>query len=167
MSQSTRPEAQPVIPILVFFVIVGALLFMLLPRSSQSAAETPAAETAVVPTEAPTQAASAPTTEAPTEVSAEATVVPAEFDPAAAYAFACSGCHGADGRGEEGFGPSLAFSSAVVSNDVPALVAMFTDVQPPADPALGFVHPYRGGYPELTDEQLAELMDYLFTLIAS
>jgi mono/diheme cytochrome c family protein len=171
MSQPTRSnEAYPIIPILVFFGIVAVMLFMLLPRSPQRALETASADTTdVAPSELPTQVAAAPTTETTTEAtetSAEATEAPAEFDPASAYAFACSGCHGADGRGVEGIGPSLAFSSAVMSRDVSGLVAMFTNAQPPADPALGFVHPYRGGVPELTDEQLTALMDYLFTLVS-
>jgi hypothetical protein len=53
-----------------------------------------------------------------------------------------------------------------MSRNISNIVALFTVAQPPADPAQGFVHPYRGGYPEMTDEQLSELADYLFTLAA-
>jgi mono/diheme cytochrome c family protein len=181
MSQQTRSEeASPIIPIIVFLIVVGGVLWLLLPRApqqtTQASADTtevaaaPSSETAATaaplePTGVPpTAVAQAEATEAVPTESTETAVIPEAFDPAAAYAWACAACHGADGRGVEGFGPSLLFSSDVMSRNIRSIVELLTVAQPPADPARGFVHPYRGGYPELTDEQLNELADYLFTL---
>ncbi|MFN8374883.1 MAG: cytochrome c [Anaerolineae bacterium] len=182
MSQQTQPtEPSPILPIIVFLAAVGIILFMLLPRPPQRPAEAGAETPETASVEAPTAVAAEPTTvpttapaevteAAPAEVTeaapAEAAEVPAEFDAAVAYNWACASCHGADGRGVEGYGPSLLFSSDVMGRNISGLVRLFNVAQPPTNPELGFVHPYRGGYPELNDEQLGQLMDYLFTLAA-
>ncbi len=87
---------------------------------------------------------------------------PANDDPAVAYAWACAACHGAEGEGVENFGPSIVDSPLL--DDSSALMAMFTTAAAPADPEEGFVHPYRGGYPELTNAQLRSLIAYLGAL---
>ena len=33
------------------------------------------------------------------------------------------------------------------------------------NPETGFQHPYRGGYPELHDEQLRDVIAYMYTLL--
>lgn len=118
----------------------------------------------------------------PTEV--KATLVPAQFTPlslsgitsrndtaavdqadkffAAAesnYLFACSTCHGADGTGGPLAAP-LSQSQLLLNQNGVALFNLIAD----PDPALGFPHPYRGGYPELTDEQILAIVGYLYQL---
>lgn len=87
---------------------------------------------------------------------------PANDDPAVAYARSCAGCHGAEGQGIENFGPSIVDSPLL--DDPSALMAMFTTAAPPSDPETGFVHPYRGGFPEMTNAQLRSLIAYLGSL---
>jgi disulfide bond formation protein DsbB len=80
------------------------------------------------------------------------------------YAVSCSGCHGPQGEGVAMFGPALAGSPLLSERNGIGLLEMLTLAQPPADPAAGFVHPYRGGYPALTDEEIMGLLGYLYTL---
>jgi mono/diheme cytochrome c family protein len=109
------------------------------------------------PTTAPT--IEAPTAETPVEAAAEE-----EFNAEAAYNWACAGCHGVDGQGVEGFGSNLFFSVMVMGRDTTALFDLLTIEQPPANPEEGFVHPYRGGNPELDNEQIRALIDYVYSL---
>lgn len=81
------------------------------------------------------------------------------------YNFACSGCHGPQGEGVSSNGPALAESQLLQEANGVALFEMFTAAHPPANPETdGFVHPYRGGYPQLTDEQLLGVIGYLYSL---
>jgi len=89
------------------------------------------------------------------------TVPTRPFDPAAAYAVSCSGCHGE--KGEGGSAPALATTS--LSDD--AIFSLLTNNQPPINPNTAFPHPLRGDYPELSDDQLHALIQYLHTLSAS
>lgn len=85
----------------------------------------------------------------------------AQFD----YNFACAGCHGLQGEGVPGIGPALTGSQLLQDANGVALFEMFTSARPPANPITdGFVHPYRGGYPLLTDEQLLAVIGYLYSL---
>ncbi len=83
------------------------------------------------------------------------------FNAAEAYALSCSGCHGAQGEG----GSASALTSTTMSDD--DLFAFLTNLQPPVDPYTAFPHPVRGDYPELNDDQLRALIQYLHTLPAS
>lgn len=82
------------------------------------------------------------------------------------YSFSCAGCHGLDGAGTELLHYSLADSHLLQQRDGIALFEMFTSEMPPADPREGFVHPYRGGYPELDNESILGLIAYLYELSA-
>lgn len=131
-------------------------------QTGQPAPATPAevvqAEPTATPTPRPTQPPStpAPTPDAPFEVA---------YAPDFAYAWACSACHGADGRGVEDFATASLFDSDLLDAANRAdLLAFLTSAQPPVNPEDAFPHPVRGGYPILTDEQLEELIDYLYTL---
>jgi mono/diheme cytochrome c family protein len=120
------------------------------------------------PTDSPTQAAPAnePGTAVPAAAvsiaSAPPTLAPTlapDFDPAAAYAWSCGGCHGLDGQGAGVAGPAL--QNSALMTDAHALRAFLSQQQPPLDPAIDFPHPVRGGYPELTDAQLDALIAYV------
>jgi mono/diheme cytochrome c family protein len=87
-------------------------------------------------------------------------VTPQPFTAETAYNWSCAGCHGADGSGSEPFGPG--FLESPLLADKAALLSFLTTSQPPVDPAIRFPHPVRGGYPELTDEQLSALVDYVY-----
>jgi mono/diheme cytochrome c family protein len=107
------------------------------------------------PTTMPTVAAPQNTPILPTSI--PVTVQP--FTAASAYDWSCAGCHGADGSGSEPYGPG--FLDSALLKDREALVAFLTQSNPPVDPAVEYPHPVRGGYPLLTDEQIAELADYV------
>jgi mono/diheme cytochrome c family protein len=81
------------------------------------------------------------------------------------YSWACSTCHGTDGSGVPGeVTMTLAESQLVQNGDAEGITALFTTEHSPENPTEGFVHPYRGGYPELSDPQIAILVDYVLTL---
>ncbi|HEX2905676.1 MAG TPA: cytochrome c, partial [Phototrophicaceae bacterium] len=83
----------------------------------------------------------------------------------AAYTWACSLCHGADGAGVSPYANlPLSASSLVQARDDAGLLAFLTLAQPPVNPNVTFPHPYRGGYPPLTDDQIREVIAYLHTL---
>jgi len=74
------------------------------------------------------------------------------------YAWYCSQCHGIDGTGN----PMMENSALVgMPIDKNSLFEMF--IQPTTFDGL-FTHAYRGGYVELTDDQLWELLDYVGVL---
>lgn len=81
------------------------------------------------------------------------------------YAQYCAACHGTNGEGVEMFGPAIVDSNLL--DDPAALTEFLVASQPPVDPNVEFVHPTRGGYPALTDEQVAALVEYLQTDIAA
>lgn len=119
---------------------------------------------AAQPTAVPTQVAVQPTAtlvpqQSPTPAPTREPVTPQPFSAETAFVWSCSGCHGADGNGNEPFGPG--FMESELLDDDAAMLVFLTESQPPADPALEFPHPVRGGYPVLSDEQLSELIDYM------
>jgi mono/diheme cytochrome c family protein len=81
------------------------------------------------------------------------------FDAAAAYARACSSCHGLDGRGVSLIPNSDLTGNGILGNDSLIFVYL-TTVQPFGS----YPHPYRGGYPELNDSEIFAVIDYLQTL---
>ncbi len=81
-----------------------------------------------------------------------------------AYNRACAGCHGLDGQGVEFTGPALADSTLLAGHEGIGLLEFLTLEQPPLNPEESYPHPYRGGYPPLTDEQILNIIAYLYTL---
>lgn len=119
------------------------------------------------PTAQPTVAAAAPSAtsapllEAPI-LPTTIPVTPQPFTAQGAYTWSCAGCHGADGAGNLPFAEGFLTSSLL--DDRAALLNFLSAANPPTDPNVEYQHIYRGGYPELTDEQLAALADYVLTL---
>lgn len=82
-----------------------------------------------------------------------------------AYLWACASCHGTDGNPVAPLATkSLAESQLVQARDDAGLLEFLARAQPPMNPEEGFPHPYRGGYPPLSDEQLREVIAYIYTL---
>lgn len=84
--------------------------------------------------------------------------VPYTTGAAEIYQFSCAGCHGADGQGVTA--APLSDSALLAEGNGIALFELFTH----APFSTGFTHPYRGGYPELSDQQLLDLIGYLYSL---
>ncbi|MEO8608702.1 MAG: c-type cytochrome [Chloroflexota bacterium] len=80
------------------------------------------------------------------------------------YVKSCSGCHGVDGNGVAYDAPSLANSDLLKSRDGIGLLNFLTSVHPPVNPEVAYPHPYRGGYPELSDAQIQAVIVYLYSL---
>jgi mono/diheme cytochrome c family protein len=81
-----------------------------------------------------------------------------------AYNRSCAGCHGLDGRGVELVDSDLHDSELLADRSGISLLEYLTDARPPGDPGVEFPHPYRGGYPVLTDEQILNIIGYLYEL---
>jgi|GEM_PF-1818798 len=79
------------------------------------------------------------------------------------YVRYCSACHGVDGQGVAYMGTALTDHELLADNDA-ALIVFLTEGRPLADPRVEFPHPYRGGYPRLSDEQISDIVRYLHTL---
>nr|MCU0480807.1 cytochrome c [Anaerolineae bacterium] len=115
-------------------------------------------ETTVPAEEAPVAEAT-PAVESTPEASADAQ--PIDLAKAQAdYGWYCSSCHGLNGEGSP-----TAFNSNLIGMtiDTEAFVTKLTTL-----PAFGemVVHPYRGGIPEMDDEQIRNLMGYVVQLAA-
>jgi mono/diheme cytochrome c family protein len=81
------------------------------------------------------------------------------------YVRSCAGCHGVDGSGLAYLATAhLADSDLVSSRDGFGLLNFLTKAGPPVNPEVAYPHPYRGGYPELTDAQIQGVIVYLYTL---
>lgn len=141
------------------------------------------ADSAAVPTTAPTAAPTAtgptltPTEFVPPAVSIASADVPGDDEaevPAGpdlflssgevAYNRSCAGCHGLDGEGVPLTGPALSDSDLLTDREGIGLLEFLTREEPPVDPREGYPHPYRGGYPLLTDEQILNIIAYLYEL---
>lgn len=79
------------------------------------------------------------------------------------YELNCAGCHGSDGEGVPDRAEPLSESELLTSGNGVGLLKLFLD--PNAEQ--GFVHPFRGGMPEMTDEELLQVVGYLYTLPGS
>ena len=112
----------------------------------------------------PTNIAPTPALPTQTTVAILPTRTEEPFDAQAAFNWSCAGCHGGDGAGNPPYGDG--FLSSDLLADPAALIAFLTQSHPPVDPAVDYPHPVRGGYPILTDEQLALLTDYLLTMVS-
>jgi mono/diheme cytochrome c family protein len=80
---------------------------------------------------------------------------------AADFVRACSGCHGINGAGQPMLTKPLPESTMLKSVNSIGILNLFTTAHPPS---AEFQHPYRGGYPELSDNQLLGIITYLITL---
>jgi disulfide bond formation protein DsbB len=89
------------------------------------------------------------------EIPSSVEIVAQPFDPGTAYALSCAGCHGANGGGTTFNGGALP-----AELDEAELFAFLTEVRPYIMDG-SFIHPVRGDYPSLTDDQLRELITYL------
>jgi disulfide bond formation protein DsbB len=89
-------------------------------------------------------------------------VTPQPFSAQAAYAWSCAGCHGADGQGNPPFAEG--FEASPLLADREALLNFLVGAHPPVDPTVEFPHPPRGGYPTLSDDQLAALFEYVIAI---
>lgn len=81
----------------------------------------------------------------------------------AIFATVCSTCHGPDGRGMRGLGRDLTHSLFVCEQRDPALAAFIAKGRTASDPLnLTKVEmPPRGGRPDMTDENLSQVVAYL------
>lgn len=142
----------------------------------QAVAAVPTA--APVPTQTPSGPQPTPTEFKPPSLGAAAVALlptprgdqPAGPDPfftnaEVAYRRACAGCHGDDGQPVPFLATQpIAASPLVQSRDGFGLFNFLTRPQPPVSPLEGYNHPYRGGYPPLTDEQIRSIIVYLYGL---
>lgn len=76
------------------------------------------------------------------------------------YELSCAGCHGSDGEGLANRTLPLSESELLASRNGVGLLQLFLD----PNPAQGFVHPFRGGMPEMSDEELLQVIGYLYAL---
>jgi disulfide bond formation protein DsbB len=82
-----------------------------------------------------------------------------------AYNWSCANCHGVDGNPVAPLATlSLSASQLVQAHDDAGLFNFLAQGQPPVNPEEAFPHPYRGGFPQLTDDQIREVITYLYTL---
>lgn len=84
----------------------------------------------------------------------------------AIYQGTCSACHAPDASGIDGLGPALANSEFVQSMSTEELVAFIEIGRDAGDPenVTGVAMPPRGGNPALTDEDLLDVVAWLYTL---
>jgi len=75
----------------------------------------------------------------------------------------CSACHGAAGEGIEGLGKSLATSEFVAGKTDEELIKFIRSGRPiwDAENTSGIDMPPKGGNPAITDEQLADIVEYM------
>ncbi|MCC9074973.1 cytochrome c [Litorilinea aerophila] len=79
------------------------------------------------------------------------------------YREACAACHGQDARGVANLGPSLVDSAVILEGEAQAAVAFIRKGVALDDPAntTGLVMPPSGGRPDLSDQQLLAIVEYL------
>ncbi len=105
--------------------------------------------------------------EASAEVTEAANAAPDLFltSGEVAYTRSCSSCHGVGGEGVQYFGPALVDSQLLTDRNGIGLVEFLSAAQTPVDPRVAYPHPYRGGYPLLSDEQIRNIIAYLYELV--
>lgn len=139
-----------------------AVIAYLRSESGSISAQAAPAEPTAVAQVAPTATPAAPL--APPVLPTSIPVTPPTFTAQSAFIWSCAGCHGADGAGNEPF--ASGFTESDLLTDRAALLAFLVAAHPPVDPRVEFPHPPMGGYPQLTDEQLEALTDYVISLRA-
>lgn len=131
-----------------------------------------ASAVAAQPTAVPTEAAPAGPTPTPVPLSALIPTSQASSSGSAgvpqqagqaAYDRQCASCHAADGSGIPGLAKPL--SESALLRDRTAVVALFDFLAKPQPMGSGIPHPIRGGYPELNDSQIYEVIAYMNTLL--
>ena len=76
------------------------------------------------------------------------------------YELNCAGCHGSNGEGVPDRAQPLSESELLASRNGFGLLQLFLNPTPDQ----GFVHPFRGGMPEMSDEELLQVIGYLYSL---
>ena len=84
------------------------------------------------------------------------------------YAGLCVACHGPDAKGITGLGKDLTTSEFLASRTDAEMVDFIIEGRPADHPdnSTGVGMPPRGGNPSLTDEDLAEVVSYLRSLVS-
>jgi disulfide bond formation protein DsbB len=84
------------------------------------------------------------------------------------FSIFCTACHGPDAEGIQGLGPSLLASDFVNAQTDDELLAFVIEGRAVdhRDNATGIAMPPRGGYPNLSDEQITSIIAFLRTTIA-
>jgi disulfide bond formation protein DsbB len=125
------------------------------------------APTASGPTLTPTEFVAPSLGSAAADDTPDATAAPDLFltSGEVAYLRSCASCHGINGEGVQYLGPALSENQLLLDHNGIGLVEFLTAAQPPVDPRVTYPHPYRGGYPILTDEQIRNIVAYLYALI--
>jgi disulfide bond formation protein DsbB len=84
------------------------------------------------------------------------------------FSIFCTACHGPDAEGIQGLGPSLLTSAFFNSHTDDELLAFVIEGRTVDDPdnTTGIAMPPRGGYPNLSDEQITGIIAFLRTTIA-
>ena len=82
------------------------------------------------------------------------------------YQQTCTACHGPDGKGRPNLGKDLTTSQFVQSQSDQVLLAFIKQGRMPNDPenTSGVPMPPKGGNPALTDEQILEIIAFIWTL---
>lgn len=85
------------------------------------------------------------------------------------YANACAACHGDGGQGLENIGPALAATEFLGGRSDQQMIEFLQVGRSPgdADSKMGRAMPARGGNPALTDQDLADIVAHLRTLLAT
>ncbi len=138
-------------------------------RSLNDGAAAAAAQPTAVPTATPAGPTATPVplsalipTSAADTSSSSNTV--AQVPGKAAYDRQCASCHASDGSGVPGVAKPLADSALL--KDRTAVAALFDFLTKPQAAAAGALpHPIRGGYPELTDTEIYEVITYMNVLL--
>jgi mono/diheme cytochrome c family protein len=94
----------------------------------------------------------------PTESAGTTTDAVSAAEGETVYFQQCVGCHGAAGVADPLF-PAAGDFTQIAIDPVAAFTFMTTVQQ--FDPVTIFVHPYRGGYPELTDDDIKAVISYM------
>ena len=104
----------------------------------------------------------------------EAEIPPANYEPAVVeqgernYGVFCTACHGPDATGIQGLGPSLLESNFFNSHTDEELLDFIIAGRPADHPdnTTGIAMPPRGGFPNMSDEQISSIIAFLRTEIA-
>ncbi len=83
------------------------------------------------------------------------------------FAGTCVSCHGADAKGLPGLGKDMTTSEFIKGLSDAEFVAFIKTGRPTSDPAntTGVDMPPKGGNPALTDQDLADVVAYIRTLV--
>ncbi len=84
----------------------------------------------------------------------------------AVFKTTCSACHGQNAEGVDGLGPDMRNNEFIQSQSNADLILFIVAGRSTTDPAntTGVDMPAKGGNPSLTNEEIADVVDYLRTL---